>query len=979
MGSGMIFRSCLSLLLAVSAWGQFWGPQFRVMPKSDGSAVGEVQWYGLTGANYLGFVAPNSVPSTIKWKLPTSDAIGALCSDGSANLYFGCVGGASGITTLNSLTAPTQSLSVGVTGTAPNWSASGGNTHILNLPFASTAGVTAGLISNTSFAAFTAKQDAVSASAPIGFASNIISCATCVTGPGSSTVGYVPTWNNTGGTQLATGYLASASNVSNSVVVRDGSAGIVGNIGYFTNLTAYPAIAGTAMLARRGTAGQTDPIHVWADQSGSQLSAIDKDGHFTGRSATASALAANGANCSAGQAAAGVDAAGAAEGCFTPAGGGNVTGAGTTSVGMIPAYTDTTATGIGPGYIPSISASGLTLVYRDVAGNVYGAGGSFTGQVDATNLVIVPGNDVATGVFRRYSSGQANNLLSFQTEGGGALSAINKDGAFTGNAATATALAANGANCSAGQAAAGIDASGAAEGCFTPAGGGDVSGPGSSTTGNYPQYADGTGTLLGTGKAGASTTATASTVVERDSNGASKAWDKGAQVHNVRAYGATGDGSTDDRAAIQSAIDAETYGGVVYLPPGDFALGSTHPTESGCGLVIGNGTTSSYSSQNAITIQGSGGGVGEDFSVGNSTRGATRLKSTTASITKLICVIGPVVKVWIKDVLLDGNDVTATSSYWLHAAESGIERVNMRQFTTGWGIDMTSREKSGTGGWAFYSCGNKFTNFSIGEPSNTAFSGIRLTGVYDSDSSPSPTYHTSCSNVFERFGVSFGTGSGAVGAELAYADNNKFINGGFSTYGGTGKPVNFTKQSDGASGANFPYGNKFISIDSNQSQIYYGTNGDRGNFVLAHTEAEGNADPNLPRLFWITDWGRMELNANSTTGKAIRGVDGNGTEIFSMIRGGDSTNGLEIRSFDEIEFLNGTTSLWMMKSNGVLVPRKPFTVATLPSSQPDGSQVWCTDCISGTSPCASSGGGTAGVMAIAVAVVGGNGWACTTR
>ena len=42
----------------------------------------------------------------------------------------------------------------------------------------------------------------------------------------------------------------------------------------------------------------------------------------------------------------------------------------------------------------------------------------------------------------------------------------------TGNAATATALAANGANCSAGNAAAGTDASGAAEGCFdvvTPA------------------------------------------------------------------------------------------------------------------------------------------------------------------------------------------------------------------------------------------------------------------------------------------------------------------------------------------------------------------------------------------------------------------------------------------------------------------------------------------------------------------------------
>jgi hypothetical protein len=41
----------------------------------------------------------------------------------------------------------------------------------------------------------------------------------------------------------------------------------------------------------------------------------------------------------------------------------------------------------------------------------------------------------------------------------------------SGNAATATALAANGANCSAGQAPLGVDASGAVEGCFTPAGG----------------------------------------------------------------------------------------------------------------------------------------------------------------------------------------------------------------------------------------------------------------------------------------------------------------------------------------------------------------------------------------------------------------------------------------------------------------------------------------------------------------------------
>jgi hypothetical protein len=43
-------------------------------------------------------------------------------------------------------------------------------------------------------------------------------------------------------------------------------------------------------------------------------------------------------------------------------------------------------------------------------------------------------------------------------------------GALTGNASTATALAANGTNCSAGQAAQGVDASGNAESCFAPGG-----------------------------------------------------------------------------------------------------------------------------------------------------------------------------------------------------------------------------------------------------------------------------------------------------------------------------------------------------------------------------------------------------------------------------------------------------------------------------------------------------------------------------
>jgi hypothetical protein len=57
----------------------------------------------------------------------------------------------SGITSLNGLTAFVQNFATpGTTGTAPNWS-SALDAHTLNIPLASTAGVTAGLISNTQY------------------------------------------------------------------------------------------------------------------------------------------------------------------------------------------------------------------------------------------------------------------------------------------------------------------------------------------------------------------------------------------------------------------------------------------------------------------------------------------------------------------------------------------------------------------------------------------------------------------------------------------------------------------------------------------------------------------------------------------------------------------------------------------------------------------------------------------------------------
>ena len=70
-------------------------------------------------------------------------------------------------------------------------------------------------------------------------------------------------------------------------------------------------------------------------------------------------------------------------------------------------------------------------------------------------------------------------------------------------------------------------------------------------------------------------------------------------VFNVKDYGATGDGSTDDKAAIQAAINAvPSTGGTVVFPAGKYKLGSS--------LTIG-------ATQNAIILQGlAGNAIGLD-------------------------------------------------------------------------------------------------------------------------------------------------------------------------------------------------------------------------------------------------------------------------------------------------------------------------------------------------------------------------------
>lgn len=80
--------------------------------------------------------------------------------------------------------------------------------------------------------------------------------------------------------------------------------------------------------------------------------------------------------------------------------------------------------------------------------------------------------------------------------------------------------------------------------------------------------------------------------------------DKLRQMINVKDYGAVGDGTTDDTAAIQAAIDefqGAGNGGIVYMPPGRYKITSN--------LTITWPNATSEDSGNEIALRGAGSGL----------------------------------------------------------------------------------------------------------------------------------------------------------------------------------------------------------------------------------------------------------------------------------------------------------------------------------------------------------------------------------
>lgn len=154
-------------------------------------------------------------------------------------------------------------------------------------------------------------------------------------------------------------------------------------------------------------------------------------------------------------------------------------------------------------------------------------------------------------------------------------------------------------------------------------------------------------------------------------------------VISVIDYGAVGDGSADDTAAINAALNAVASGGAVYFPTGNYKITSqiTFTTDNVC--IFGEGST-----QTIITYAGAN-TTNDIFVMGDGTTEFNNLILKGLRVTSTVTMTGGfafhfrrIVRSYINDIVLEGQDGNSPpklfSGFWF----DGCDDCQLTQYRT---------------------------------------------------------------------------------------------------------------------------------------------------------------------------------------------------------------------------------------------------------------------------------------------------------
>jgi pectate lyase-like protein len=305
--------------------------------------------------------------------------------------------------------------------------------------------------------------------------------------------------------------------------------------------------------------------------------------------------------------------------------------------------------------------------------------------------------------------------------------------------------------------------------------------------------------------------------------------DAPASVVRVEWFGAKGDGTTDDAAAINNAVAAlPAAGGMVLFEARAYKVGST--------ITLGNGSTAAGSTRAGVVLSGTGGTYAPDMQPYTSATGTRLVWSGGAA--EMIHLAGAVHGCGVKNMLLDGSSAATVGIRLVSASFGDFENISVRNCTSC--ISATVN----TSGLSNNSMNNRFHNIFLVPSAVASATGIMLDGT---------TAGNSCFNDLENVVIQLPTSGTCWGVYLKGADTNSFRNL-LVVYGGA-SATSVIFDYTGAGIGNWPEGNAFYNADvaANAGTVQWanvgtGNSSARPNMVYGIGQANGGSYPDIDNL-----------------------------------------------------------------------------------------------------------------------------------